>query len=123
MNKEPQKLLVEALNSGKYKQTTGVLRRLDVNGNPIGHCCLGVACDVYHEITGKGQWDDQYFLVENHSNSTSLPPAVMEWFGFTDRNPLIPKHIPENPRGFGSLIFANDNGLNFEDISKIIEVL
>lgn len=31
----------DALRSGKYKQTTGQLQ------NAKGHCCLGVACDIF----------------------------------------------------------------------------
>ena len=38
---EARALWVKALRSGEYKQTTGQLRKDD------GHCCLGVACDLY----------------------------------------------------------------------------
>jgi hypothetical protein len=35
-----------ALRSGDYSQTSGLLTRLDLNGNVIGHCCLGVLCEI-----------------------------------------------------------------------------
>lgn len=37
-----QKQWVDALRSGKYNQCRGNLHVLDV-----GHCCLGVACDIF----------------------------------------------------------------------------
>jgi hypothetical protein len=43
---ENTKKWVEALRSGKYKQTEHVLQ--DTNG----YCCLGVACVVYEQETG-----------------------------------------------------------------------
>lgn len=39
---------LQALESGKYKQGTMRLKRLDENGNP-SYCCLGVACELYLE--------------------------------------------------------------------------
>jgi hypothetical protein len=40
LNPEFKAKWLEALRSGKYKQTTGVLRSAE------GFCCLGVACDL-----------------------------------------------------------------------------
>lgn len=38
---------LEALRSGKYTQTQGVLRRdKPADRRSAGHCCLGVLCDV-----------------------------------------------------------------------------
>lgn len=40
---------IEALESGKYEQTTGALCKVDLAGKTIiarRYCCLGVACEV-----------------------------------------------------------------------------
>jgi hypothetical protein len=46
---EPQRAWIAALRSGKYAQTREVLCRLDEKGEPVGYCCLGVACEVARE--------------------------------------------------------------------------
>lgn len=48
---ERKELWVQALKSGEYVQGEGNLRTEE-----DGYCCLGVACDVYHKVTGLGQW-------------------------------------------------------------------
>lgn len=37
---------LKALRSGKYNRTTGLLRRTHKNADVVGHCCLGVLCDI-----------------------------------------------------------------------------
>ncbi len=37
---------LKALRSGKYSRTTGVLRRTRKDETVVGHCCLGVLCDI-----------------------------------------------------------------------------
>ena len=37
---------VAALRSGEYTQCTGALHRKPVDGDPGGHCCVGVALEV-----------------------------------------------------------------------------
>lgn len=44
MDEGLKKRWVEALRSGKYRQTDGVLRTAD--GKQRAFCCLGVLCDV-----------------------------------------------------------------------------
>lgn len=62
-NKERLQLLVNALMSGEYAQTSGYLKRTkegrdtDSEKIPAGYCCLGVGC----EISGTGKWVDQEF--------------------------------------------------------------
>lgn len=72
---------VNALESGKYQQTPGVLRRKDTDGN-IGYCCLGVLKEitgstwveaVHKRDGGKFQfiaWDDE----EEEGTSTVYVP-------------------------------------------------
>ena len=41
---------LDALRSGKYRQASESLRTNE------GYCCLGVACDVYHQEMSSGIW-------------------------------------------------------------------
>jgi hypothetical protein len=51
MHKEIALRWAETLRSGNYQQTQDYLR------DHMGHCCLGVLCDIYRVEQGKGQWD------------------------------------------------------------------
>ena len=63
---------VKALRSGKYTQTKNNLC------NAVGHCCLGVLCELYINDTkdniksNSGRFDSEDEL---------LPPCVMKWAG------------------------------------------
>lgn len=71
----------EDLESDKYVQTTNRLR----NNSPIGadysYCCLGVACNTFKKVTGKGTWGETGTFMDNMDcgASTSLPSFVAEW--------------------------------------------
>lgn len=99
-NKENMTKFVEALESGKYRQTQGALcrrkPRLDEYGdiiNPIGNCCLGVATDLYLQKVG-GKWthdeDALYVLPNGTLNRRSvLPYPVKNWLGVSEENPSL----------------------------------
>ena len=53
---------LEALRSGRYRQTSLMLR------DKVGFCCLGVACD----ISGKGTW--KAFLSSNGKQMQMFGP-------------------------------------------------
>ena len=79
---QARELWVKALRSGQYQQTKDVLR------DDSGYCCLGVACDVYHKTTGKGEWkknewDEHGFVVPDvwRMEETQLPECVCDWLG------------------------------------------
>ena len=110
MHKEIAEKWVEALRSGEYKQTTGKL----ANVERTEHCCLGVLCEMAIK-------DGVELPVEQMSYSTlfddarvDLPLKVMEWTGM---------HTPYGCLGSveHSLVAANDTGLSFEGIAKLIE--
>jgi len=104
------KKLVTALKSGEYEQTTGALRK------ESGFCCLGVACDIYHNETGFGKWIDGdigwSFEIGEDRDMALLPDDVAEYFGWNARNPFF---------GKSSLATQNDNGATFADIAKTLE--
>ena len=112
--KEHRAKWVEALRSGKYEQTDGVLRDKEATG----YCCLGVAC----EISEVGEWGIELNTTSDHDEAhydgkfRLLPLSVAEWLGIaTDhgyyRDGLDPKSLTE----------INDRGFSFQKIADIIE--
>lgn len=95
-----------ALRSGKYKQTTGVLQ------DHLGYCCLGVACDIF--IPAKEQLRD-----DNNYLEGGLPRhqvSVPEWL--RDINTDLERKLGT------SFSAANDSyGYSFDEIADIIELV
>ncbi len=104
LDPEAKREWVEALRSGKYKQTKGALRHGDA------FCCLGVEC----EISGEGRW----------------APGAGEW-EFVGRGSDNRSYgdLPDDLRGkIGlsiaaqvNLIRMNDTGSSFAEIADWIE--
>ena len=84
MNEYFKKIWVKALRSGKYKQTTHILR------NTFGFCCLGVACDLFKEKHQK--WEKSNFIYnfkneKNHSyNQNYIPRSLARKIGIDNSN-------------------------------------
>jgi len=76
MLNENAKKWVAALRSGEYKQ---IQNRL---GDPNGHCCLGVACEVAIEngVPLKKELHTAGFY-RYGDDRTSLPAIVQTWLG------------------------------------------
>lgn len=127
--KDRRKALVEALESGKYKQTNGVLCERD--GKKYSYCCLGVACRVYEKETGKriAKFDkDSLNMVFGKDKQVGvLPEEVQEYFDFkTDCGsfdiPIKEKDNHGDESKSITLIGLNDGlGWNFEQIAKFIK--
>jgi len=49
--RENREQWIKALESGRYKQTTGQLRNID------GYCCLGVLCNIHKDKEHKWEYD------------------------------------------------------------------
>lgn len=112
---------VAALRSGEYRQTTGVLK------SEVGHCCLGVLCEVYHKSTRKGEWAEEvcggvwrFSLEDNDLHETILPVAVAKYYGIdTDPYLLLKKGDLGN-----SATYLNDTARKtFKQIAKGFENL
>lgn len=107
-----KKLWLEALRSGKYKQT---LR------NKNGFCCLGVLCDLHGKKIKRKGWDKiapkHPFTGYSYLNTTGvLPETVVNWSGITNNNPVV------NFRSIKqSLAELNDEKKSFEWIADAIE--
>jgi hypothetical protein len=102
-----------ALESGKYKQTTGILHRKDKKSEAF--CCLGVACVVAQENGVKLK------VIEPTADKTAvfydddeglLPLRVRKWLGLKTNDGQL--SMTE------SLVGYNDNGMKFKTIAKKI---
>lgn len=90
---------IAALESGDYLQTDGVLERREVADGSVGHCCLGVATRVAMKegvpVTEKrleGEYKTWFTDVVDGAEwntFTELPPAVVDWLGIDDDNPIV----------------------------------
>lgn len=122
-NKERIKLWVDALRSGKYKQTRKVL------SDGEGYCCLGVACEVAYQngLNISRVTSDTKTLLCNDTPTGSavqfdretgyLPMTVADWYGLDSRNPWV-----EYDGMSYTLIQLNDDGaFTFDDIADVIE--
>ena len=95
--KERLEQWIAALRSGKYKQATGTLAKVD--GSSTAYCCLGVACVVFHPdyLTSEERktapeellpsrflrelglsWDDQEWLVQMNDGGDGFPDIAAE---------------------------------------------
>ena len=118
---EHRRELAAALRSGKYSQTTNVLR------DSTGFCCLGVAC----EISGVGKWtpyDDgrdvrPYIDADGMEYDGVLPLHVMAYYGIATENGELGFEIDDEAMGIfgGTLSSLNDNGATFEQIAEMLE--
>ena len=111
--KEWRRKWVEALRSGEYRQTTGVLRDRD------GFCCLGVLCD----IAEKGTWiieNGSRFFYEGRDlnyfcSAAALPEPVLRLAGLRTKAGRISESEGH------SLSEMNDAGCSFARIADLIE--
>lgn len=91
---------LDALRSGKYRQTKKELR-----SRSGGYCCLGVLCDV----SGMGYWNSKYeYLSEGDGRDKQLPWPVFNAIGI-------------DPLQQDELIRMNDSGKRFPAIAKRLE--
>jgi hypothetical protein len=115
--------LKTALYSDEFEQGTGWLV-----SRAEKYCCLGVACEIAKEDLGLvkqesvtsrdyGVVDDYglpkiiYYNTESRKEWTSfLGPKGLHYYGFSEPQQMI-------------LVVANDNGLSFETIAEIIDLM
>src|SRR5579859_644230 len=134
MDPNAKRLWIEALRSGEYNQTTGVLERIYDDDGRVANCCLGVLCRVAIKAgldlptlntpllnpkktrtvrlgkegirSGYDYYSPEY---------SALPSEVLAWAGLNDPNPLV-----GSPAAL-SLAERNDAGATFEEIADLIE--
>lgn len=98
VNKENVRKWVDALRSGDYKQTTGILERVNRYDDSRTHCCLGVACRVFmKEEDNEGiltaisdRHITKFTWHENEEGEAdTLPEPVSVWLGINSNNPVL----------------------------------
>lgn len=95
---------IEALRSGKFNQTTGVLK-----SNSDGYCCLGVICEIQN-IKSYQDYTSYTFVFEDFIEDKNLIPEDH----FYDMVGLDPIQLD-------FLVSANDNhGLSFDEIADLL---
>ena len=118
---------VDALRSGKYKQTREALRNDE--GNEPKFCCLGVACDLYAKETNVDGWQKietgvntlYKFVSEESSSEAALPRPVAEWLGL---NSVEGEFDPELAGlKVSTLIALNDDHDMRYDFKKIADII
>lgn len=108
MNPKTKKRWIEALRSGDYKQYKCGLRRAYISGQ-IGHCCLGVLCDIL----------PQYSVAAGGGTYVSPRGA---WLSGDTLNLDTGKYVAGLSRqDAGTLASMNDQGVSFEEIADWIE--
>lgn len=93
-----QEAFLTNLRSGEYPQTFGLLRRLYPVGEeveeahrPAGYCCLGVLCETYRQLTGRGEWglSGTFEMPDGGYYDTAPPEEVAKFFGLRASVPVL----------------------------------
>ena len=109
-----QRLWVEALESGKYQQGTGVLHRGDQ------FCIMGVACDISGLVT----WEHGSDPDQNHFDAytgdglmygVAIPESVKAWLGLIEYDGDFYEEGT-----YYSLVGLNDDDTEFSELAAII---
>ena len=120
---QARKLWVSALKGGYYKQTVGYLHTKKDGQDKF--CCLGVACELYKELEGNINCEEQqnedqtvigYGPLEGYISTQILPPLVQNWLGLESDAGIFQGNELEN-----SLVDLNDSGFSFKEIADVIE--
>jgi hypothetical protein len=137
LKKRVKKLWLDALRSGKLRQATRALHRVD-NSRHHAYCCLGVLCSIAEKegVVEKVK-NSELDLVEYDGEECTLPESVINW-AFTPKT--LEKHVrddlcsptttqerttEEASKDFNSnphdLASMNDAGYKFKHIADVIE--
>ncbi len=124
---------IQALRSGKYLQGRGALK------NRGRYCCLGVACEVFGAVFGKGNDVITYKTLTEPSANALLPEMIAEKLGISPEGVFkiamaekflstLPatsklKKLAEKYKGTIELELTtlNDEGVKFDEIADLLE--
>ena len=115
MNANLKAKWLEALRGGLYKQTTGVLRAPDCNGN--GYCCLGVLADVYKPDL----WTEEPQESEDEYGDYREIDSWMHAFSGELLSDDVLHSVGLDHEQQAKLASMNDQGQSFEQIAEYIE--
>lgn len=125
MRKEDAAVWLDALGSGKYKRTTGVLIDKDYECLPDGtevckasHCCLGVLQDVLGKVQEDNGLPTLRWL-QDHKIKVTLPKDEKLEDG---RKTQVDIALIPAVNGYSSVAKLNDSGkYSFKSIAKILD--
>ncbi len=86
MNPKLKAKWIEALRSGKYKQTQEYLERLDDDGKVVGNCCLGVLCRIAKLEVHEDSRNTEFFDSEGYGSETELTENMRYKFGISEED-------------------------------------
>lgn len=132
MNRDIGERWVRALRSGDYKQGQGRLTRLNADGTPASHCCLGVLCEIALKdgiVTAEEDNNGVSFarryrgVDDNTVGYNYLPEAVMKWAGLKDSNPRVSVPAVGGMQQMRTTMAAlnDERNYNFDQIATVIE--
>lgn len=127
---EARAAFLTALRSGRYVQATDSLCAIRKDGK-IGHCCLGVACEVFRQLEGRLALHRRRYFDDDKSrmqwvfgsDALMLPAIVMDWLGInaasgkTDSGDSLTgynDHLEYSFNQIANIIESNPTGL-FKD--------
>jgi len=137
---ERVRAFVAALRSGEFRQTKGVLHRPDDptrTSGTVGHCCLGVACEVamrgglvLDRVVVQTSGDPRtWFGIVNPSgddigSKETLPGRVHRWFGFVETNPylLVPREVMERAEATVAASWREDRRYSASSLNDDMEL-
>ena len=120
MNPEVKVLWIEALRSGNFKQGTGALASVALDGS-VKHCCLGVLCELVPSdvLPNHKKIKNQFNYIDFDGRVETLPESVMKWAGLKEDNP---NNLNDGKGVSCSIAEINDFGeCDFNAIADIIE--
>lgn len=112
---------VDALKSGKIKQTRSTLCRKD--GKCNRYCCLGVLSKIQGRLSKNiyGSFHDNGQIDVLSSNNPSY--QVLKTAGDIPYNVKLQTSYNNTSCTVNTLASLNDRGFTFKDIAKVIEIL
>lgn len=117
MNKEAAMRWADALESGKYKQTIGMLK------DERGYCCLGVLCEVdgiKKEDIVSGDKQRIYTLYGKDRDRCFLPTELVYKYDMSSRRAHVYTSIKHRGKTYDNLAEMNDAGVRFKTIARYI---
>ncbi len=131
----PKKLLIEALTSSEYGQTTCAEKDITIDTlhddpiearHPPCYCFTGLMHQIYHSKTGKGKWTqlENDESLELYTFTEDVVGDVVNWFtGTTPGKPIKTWELCLAFDGYNAgVIDLNDNKkLTFLEFSKLVE--
>lgn len=131
MRAEVRDAWADALESGDYEQTKGVLATA---GAGQGFCCLGVLCDLAVEagvipepvVTASDEYGDCLLYGTGDTSYSGLPDAVITWAGLRDDDGLEvydPRLTAPDGTRLTAAHWNDGHGATFADIAGMVRAI